>query len=131
MGFRFIPRGLFRAFDRHCRRWHETEHAMRPSTKGVLGYRPPGTKPDPRPLSPSLVKEDRYGDGHTIHHTNTVDVEIGPTGEVCAVWFRCRMLPFTQNEVVDSRCAEMLKTPPETLPGIKAIVFDKDFPNDG
>lgn len=139
MGFRFVPRGLFRAADRYVRRWHKMEHAMRglsrpanqhdpclsdPPTKGVLGYRPLGTKPRPPGPPPSKKKEDRYGDGNTIHHTNTVDVEVGPNGEVCAVWFRCRMIPFTSNRVIDSRASDMLETPPESLPGIKAIVFD-------
>jgi hypothetical protein len=78
---------------------------------------------------PPKKREDRYGDENTIHHTNTVDVEIGPDGEACAVWFRCRMLPFTQMRVIDSRASSMLKAAP--LAGIKAIVFDKDFPNDG
>jgi hypothetical protein len=74
---------------------------------------------------PPKKREDRYGDENTIHHTNTVDVEIGPDGEACAVWFRCRMLPFTSSRVIDSRASDMRETPPETLPGIKAIVFEK------
>lgn len=122
MTFRFLPKGLFRAADRYSRRLHLP-------TKGVLGYRPLGTKPRPSSPPPSK-KEDRYGDGNTIHDSKTVDVEIGPTGEVCAVWFRCRMLPFVQHDVVDSRVASMLETPPEKLSGIKAIVFDTQIRRD-
>ena len=39
-----------------------------------------------------------YGNGGTIHHTEHVDVEIGPDGKVCAVWFRCQPLPFKEHE---------------------------------
>jgi hypothetical protein len=120
--FRLIPRGLFSK--KSIRNWAE------PTQKGILGYRPFGTKPKPSPKPPVIQPhENRYGDNRTIHSTGEVNVEIGPTGDVVAVWFRCRMLPFTQMRVIDSRASSMLKAAP--LAGIKAIVFDKDFPNDG
>ena len=71
-----------------------------------------------------VLREDRYGDDRTIHTSGDVNVEIGPTGKVVAVWFRCRMLPFTQTRVDGFRALEMLENPPEALVRIKAIVFD-------
>lgn len=46
----------------------------------------------------NIVAPDRYyGDGGTIHGTNTVDVVLDPdTGDVTEVWFRCQMLRFQQ-----------------------------------
>ena len=102
MRFSFLPKWLFRLANLH----------------------------EPCLSDPPKKKEDRYGDSNTIHHTGHVDVEIGPTGEVCAVWFRCRMIPFKEHHVVDSRVASMTKTDPESLPDIKAIVFVNDFPED-
>ena len=83
-------------------------------------FRPPNLH-DPCLSQPN---EFRYGDGNTIHDSGDVNVELGPTGEVCAVWYRCRLLPFTQNVVPDTRVASMLEVPLATLPKIKAIVFD-------
>lgn len=48
-----------------------------------------------------------YGDGGTIHNSNVLDIEIGPDGKVCAVWFRCQMLPFRQVKVDLDRANEM------------------------
>ena len=45
----------------------------------------PANLHEPCLSDPPKKKEDRYGDGKTIHRTGHVDVEIGPTGEVCAV----------------------------------------------
>ncbi len=50
-----------------------------------------------------------YGAAGTIHHTGAVNVERDPdTGEVVAVWFRCAMLPFT-DDVVDAERARQVK----------------------
>lgn len=102
---RFLPRGLF-------------------STEKIRGWRPEKPKP---PVF--LTGEDRYGDDRTIHHTGHVDVEIGPDDEVCAVWFRCRLLPFKSSRVVDGRVSDMTVAQAVTTP-IKAIVFVTDFPDD-
>ncbi len=127
MRFRFLPKGLFRAADRYGRRLHG------PAVDAILRYRPPKgccTFPDtcskcmPPPSLLTSRKEDRYGDDRTIHTSGDVNVEIGPTGDVVAVWFRCRMLPFTQTRVDDSRAAAMHNHPPEIISDIKAIVFD-------
>ncbi len=50
---------------------------------------------------------DRYGYERTIHRTTTVDVELGPDGDVVSVWFRCMMIPFTQHKVSAQRADEM------------------------
>ncbi len=130
MRFRFLPKGLFPAADRHGRRL---------TVKGLLGEKPPGTKPEPSAAPPQGCctfpdtcgkcmpppkKEDRYGDDKTIHSTGEVNVELGPDGNVVAVWYRCRMLPFTQTRVDPFRALEMLENPPGARVGIKAIVFD-------
>lgn len=68
------------------------------------------------------MDEYRYGDNHTFHNCGEVNIERDPkTGEVVAVWFRCMMLPFT-DDVCDTIRAEELKTY-KTLGSIKAIVF--------
>jgi len=72
---------------------------------------------------PKQSNEFRYGDDGTIHHTGHVDVELGPTGTVVAVWFRCRMLPFSQSVVADSRVQSMLENP--SAADIKAIIFEE------
>lgn len=62
-----------------------------------------------------------YGGNGTIHSTGTVDVQLNKDGDVVAVWFRCRMLPFTQSTkyTADSE--------PQQGPGsIKGIVFEDD-----
>lgn len=53
-----------------------------------------------RELVASIVAPDRYyGDGNTIHGTNTIDIVLDPdTGDVCEVWFRCQMLRFNQSK---------------------------------
>jgi hypothetical protein len=47
-----------------------------------------------------VVEDDKnfYGGNKTIHGTGTVDVQLNEDGDVVAVWFRCRMLPFTQSK---------------------------------
>ena len=42
-------------------------------------------------------------DRTTIHGSGTIDVQVSAkTGEVVAVWFRCRTLPFTLSTVDDA-----------------------------
>lgn len=49
--------------------------------------------------APAFLPRHRYGTGNTIHQTGTIDVQLDQDGEVCAVWFRCRSLPFTVSRV--------------------------------
>jgi hypothetical protein len=69
------------------------------------------------------MKERVYGHDKTIHRTKEVNVEIGPDGNVCAVWFRCAMLPFTQTHVDADRAIDM-KRHGVTDPMI-AVVFEQ------
>ena len=48
-----------------------------------------------------------YGDGGTIHDTGALDVEVDKKGNVVAVWFRCQMLPFRQEDVDKHRAKDM------------------------
>ncbi len=74
---------------------------------------------------PKPPVEDRYGDDKTIHRVGHVDVEIGPDGNVCAVWFRCRLLPFSSSRVIDSRASDMRESMIERAADIKAIIFEE------
>ncbi len=69
--------------------------------------------------------EDRYGDDRTYHPSGEVNVEIGPGGHVVAVWFRCRMLPWTESRVDACRRADLRQADRDDLPPIKAIVFEE------
>lgn len=64
-----------------------------------------------------------YGDGGTIHHTGHLDVEVTPAGEVVAIWFRCRALPFEVAPAGERRADEMRRMyrddPPPPLTGIE------------
>lgn len=64
-----------------------------------------------------------YGHDRTIHQTGDVNVEIGPDGQVVAVWFRCAMLPFTQHKVDAARAEDMLSAYSRPLARIQAIDF--------
>lgn len=66
--------------------------------------------------------ENFYGGDKTWHSTGTVDVQLNKKGEVVAVWFRCRMLPFTQS--VRDFDGEHYVPVPESLGSIKGIVFE-------
>lgn len=44
-----------------------------------------------------------YLDGVTVHGVGHLDVEIGPDGAVCAVWFGCRTLPYQVHRVTDEQ----------------------------
>lgn len=69
-----------------------------------------------------------YGHSDTIHGTQEVNVERDPeTGGVIAVWFRCAMLPFT-DQVVDAERMEEMKVGYQENPprGILAIEFSKE-----
>jgi hypothetical protein len=35
-----------------------------------------------------------YGNGGTIHHSGTIDIDVDTNGNVVEVWFRCLTLPF-------------------------------------
>ena len=48
-----------------------------------------------------------YGDGGTIHSSNVLDIEVGPDGNVVAVWFRCAALPFRVANSDKDRVREM------------------------
>ena len=71
----------------------------------------------------TVEKEDFYGGNGTIHQTGTIDVQMDKHGHVVAVWFRCRMLPFTQS-IRDY--GDVGFPSPEELGSIKGIVFEGD-----
>jgi len=72
-------------------------------------------------------REFRYGDSGTIHRTGQVNVERDmQTGEVVAVWYRCRLLPFTDTEAGPGRVHEMRDAYRKRPPSIRAIVFEDD-----
>ena len=60
-----------------------------------------------------------YGGTGTIHSTGTVDVQLNKDGDVVAVWFRCRMLPFTQSSTYTAN-----DLPKQGEGSIKGIVFE-------
>jgi hypothetical protein len=71
-----------------------------------------------------------YGHNKTWHQTGEVNVELGPDGKVCSVWFRCRLLPFTET-VTDEQRAESMRHTYETTPppALVAVEFaDKGEP---
>lgn len=71
-----------------------------------------------------VEKEDFYGGDGTWHDTGTIDVQLNTDGEVVAVWFRCRMLPFTQSMKYTAD-----ETPKQGMGSIKGIVFeDEKYP---
>jgi hypothetical protein len=73
-----------------------------------------------RPKEPKKPQENFYGGDGTIHDTGHVDVQLNKDGDVVAVWFRCRMLPFQQST---KYTADAL---PQQGPGsIKGIVFEE------
>jgi len=65
----------------------------------------------------------RYGDNRTIHHTQFLDVEITPEGEVVSVWFRCMRLPFKAT-VVDSDRADEMRNSYQRDPAPNLIAVD-------
>lgn len=54
-----------------------------------------------------------------------INVDVGPDGKVCAVWFGCRMLPFTERKV-DQSFSQAVQEHPPTTPLIKDVVCDGD-----
>jgi len=69
----------------------------------------------------TVEDENFYGGDGTIHSTGTVDVQLNKDGDVVAVWFRCRMLPFTQSTKYTTDSL------PRQGPGsIKGIVFEDE-----
>ncbi len=61
-----------------------------------------------------------YGHDKTIHQTTELDVETY-NGKVVAVWFRCMMLPFNQEDVDKSRAKEMIEAYKEPAPRLLAV----------
>lgn len=50
--------------------------------------------------APKHLKRRTYGGDDTIHQTGTIDIQVDEqTGEVQAVWFRCRTLPFRVSKI--------------------------------
>ena len=71
--------------------------------------------------------EIRYGDGNTYQHSGEVNVEIGPEGDVVAVWYRCRRLPFTETRIDLHRVNELRRRAPVgRVMHIKAIIFEAE-----
>jgi len=64
-----------------------------------------------------------YGDDGTIHRTGEVNVELDNEGQVVSVWFRCALLPFTQNVVGKDRAADMRRAYEHPPYRITAIDF--------
>lgn len=65
-----------------------------------------------------------YGGDGTIHRTGYLDVEVGPDGRVCAVWFRCQALPFEEHRVGEQRASAMRSVGMEGLPRIVALELE-------
>ena len=72
-----------------------------------------------------MTKQKTYGHDQTIHRTNHIDVEVGPDGKVCALWFRCSTLPFKVTHVDAERAKEMSRLDPSTQ-RLVAVVFEMD-----
>lgn len=70
-------------------------------------------------------EEFRYGDDKTIHGSTQVNVELDSNGKVVSVWYRCMMLPFTQDTVESDRARSMDEAYKTEKSKIKAIVFEK------
>ena len=62
-----------------------------------------------------------YGHNKTIHRTGTIDIQMTPSGQVVAVWFRCLSLPFRVSTVEDPCGVPMVE---RELPRILAIEVD-------
>jgi hypothetical protein len=63
-----------------------------------------------------------YGGDGTWHQTGTVDVQLDEDGNVVAVWFRCRTLPFKQS----THIFPAGYGPLQGEGSIKGIVFEGD-----
>ena len=70
-------------------------------------------------------EENFYGGDKTIHDTGHVDVVLDEAGNVSAVWFRCRLLPFKQSDRRVS-VSEVSGFVNENTTRIKGIVFEDD-----
>jgi hypothetical protein len=58
-------------------------------------------------------------DRTTIHGSGTIDIQVSAeTGEVVAVWFRCRTLPFRVSSVSDATVREQ---PPITVTAVEYL----------
>lgn len=80
-----------------------------------------GMKPKYKETKTEKPKEDFYGGDGTIHQTGHVDVQLNKDGDVVAVWFRCRMLPFEQSTKYTKD-----SLPQQGQGSIKGIVFEDD-----
>lgn len=71
-----------------------------------------------------------YGAAGTIHRTGAVNIERDPeTGAVVSVWFRCSVLPFTDDVVGAERAEEMRRMyrgSGNRPPAIRGIVFEEE-----
>lgn len=67
------------------------------------------------------AKENFYGGDGTWHQTGYVDVQLNKDGDVVAVWFRCRMLPFKQSTEYTAD-----EVPQQGHGSIKGVVFEDD-----
>lgn len=81
----------------------------------ALTLRPVHREPKP------VEDENFYGGDKTWHDTGTIDVQLNDAGQVVAVWFRCRMLPFKE-----SRKYTRNSVPQQGEGSIKGIVFEDD-----
>jgi hypothetical protein len=83
-----------------------------------LGFKPKYKKPKPAEVEASRF----YGGDDTWHQTGTVDVQLDEDGNVVAVWFRCRTLPFKQS----THIFPAGYGPLQGEGSIKGIVFEGD-----
>lgn len=77
--------------------------------------------------APASLPRHTYGAGGTIHQTGTIDIQVGKDGEIKAVWFRCRTLPFTVSVMPDTQ--EALNPAGEiVIEGITYVVLNEGNP---
>lgn len=75
-----------------------------------------------RALFPGRIRH--YGDDGTIHRTGEVNVEVDRSGKVVAVWFRCAVLPFTQDVANEERARglrRIYERPPRQITAIDFV----------
>lgn len=78
-----------------------------------------GMKPTYKEKKPEKPQEEFYGGDGTWHSGGTIDVQLNKDGDVVAVWFRCRTLPFTQSTKYTAD-----RLPEQGHGSIKGIVFE-------
>jgi hypothetical protein len=62
-----------------------------------------------------------YGHNKTIHRTKLLNIEVGPSGEIVSVWFRCCALPFDVTQVDADRASDMKRMYGRPMPPINAV----------